>query len=357
MLDRTALSGYDMVGRPDRPISAVKPDADGETTMAAKQAYSALPFILAFDAARITEAAALAAAQFRGRGDEQAADDAATRAQDAALALFAAEAQVVIGGTSDDDATGARGQNMPFAGAGGLPVDLALVALEGATLCAKALPNALSVMAIAPRGDMLRVPDVYMKKIAVGPGYPEGLIDLDASPADNINALAKAKGVGVRELTVCVLDRSRHADLISEIRATGAAVQLISDGDVSGIIETADPASSGIDLYMGIGGAREGVLAAAGLFCLGGQIEVQLAPLGQEQHDLVAACGLHDPLRKRNAADLVPGDIIFAATGVTGGAFLDGVHFGDSIVETHTLVTHASAGLVRWLSTEHHERG
>ena len=324
--------------------------------MAAKQAYSALPFVLALDAARITEAAAVAAARFRGRGDEQAADDAAAKAQQEALLLLAAQARVVIG-PGEGELTDAPGQTDALVGAGGLAVDVALVALEGSTLCAKALPNALSVMAIAPRGNLLRVPDVYMNKIAVGPGYPDGLVDLDASPADNINALARAKGVAARELTVCVLDRSRHTDLIGEIRATGAAVQLISDGDVSGVIETADPASSGIDLYMGVGGAPEGVLAAAALCCLGGQIQVQLTPLGPEQHDLLAACGLRDPLRKRNGADLVPGDIIFAATGVTGGALLDGVRFGESVIETHTLVTHASAGIVRWLSTEHHERG
>jgi fructose-1,6-bisphosphatase II / sedoheptulose-1,7-bisphosphatase len=238
----------------------------------------------------------------------------------------------------------------------GPSVDIAVDPLEGTTICAKALPDSLAVLAMAEGGSLLHSPDIYMNKIAVGPGYPEGIVDLDASPADNLDALAKAKGCKVQDLTACILDRARHGELISNVREAGAGVKLIGDGDIAGIIHTANPYDTGIDIYMGVGGAPEGVLAAAALRCIGGQIQTRLHPLASDDAKRVAAMGIEDINRKYNMNDLARGDVIFSATGVTDGSMLKGVHFGRT-VKTHTVVMRSATKTVRWISTEHQVRG
>jgi fructose-1,6-bisphosphatase II / sedoheptulose-1,7-bisphosphatase len=232
-------------------------------------------------------------------------------------------------------------------------LDLAVDPIEGTTLCAKALPNALSVFAVAERGSLLKVPAIYMDKIAVGPGFPEGVVDLDASPADNLKALAKAKGVAVSELTVCILDRPRHGKLIEDVRATGAALRLIGDGDIAGVIHVTDLQETGIDIYMGIGGAPEGVLAAAALACIGGQMEGRLIALNDEQRARARAAGISDLTRKYGIGDMVSGDLSFAATGVTDGSLLEGVRFTKDAIFTQSVVMRASTRTVRWIRTEH----
>jgi len=209
---------------------------------------------------------------------------------------------------------------------------------------------------MAEGGSLLHSPDIYMNKIAIGPGYPEGLVDLDASVADNMNALAKAKGCKVEDLTACILDRSRHADLIKGVRETGAGIKLIGDGDIAGVIHTTNPEETGIDIYMGVGGAPEGVLAAAALRCIGGQIQTRLHPMKDEDAQRVAAIGIDDINRKYSMNDLAKGDVIFSATGVTDGSMLKGVSFGDTI-KTQTVVMRSATRTVRWISTEHQVKG
>jgi fructose-1,6-bisphosphatase II / sedoheptulose-1,7-bisphosphatase len=225
--------------------------------------------------------------------------------------------------------------------------------VEGSTLCAKALPNALSVLAVAERGSLLKVPTIYMEKIAVGPGFPEGLVDLDASASDNLKALAEAKNVGIGEITVCILDRPRHARLIEEVRAAGATLRLISDGDIAGVIHVTEPLETGIDIYMGTGGAPEGVLAAAALACIGGQMQARLVATNEQQRARARAAGIHDIGRKYQMRDMVTGDLSFAATGITDGSLLEGVRFTKEAIFTHTLVMRASTRTVRWIKTEH----
>jgi len=234
-----------------------------------------------------------------------------------------------------------------------LKVDLAVDPVEGSTLCAKALPNALSVLALAERGSLLKVPTIYMDKIAIGPGFPEGLVDLDASPTDNLKALAEAKGVPVSEITVCILDRPRHGKLIEEVRAAGAALRLIGDGDIAGVIHVTEPLETGIDVYMGVGGAPEGVLAAAALACIGGQIQGRLIAASEQHRARARAAGIHDLGRKYSMRDMVMGDLSFAATGITDGSLLEGVRFTREAVFTHTVVMRASTHTVRWMKTEH----
>jgi fructose-1,6-bisphosphatase II / sedoheptulose-1,7-bisphosphatase len=232
---------------------------------------------LALDIVRVTEATAVAAALWRGRGNEAAADEAAAAAMYRELARLPIEGVVVVGeGEENDTPLLYIGETVGADESSGLKVDLAVDPVEGSTLCAKALPNALSVLALAERGSLLKVPTIYMDKIAIGPGFPEGLVDLDASPTDNLKALAEAKGVPVSEITVCILDRPRHGKLIEEVRAAGAALRLIGDGDIAGVIHVTEPLETGIDVYMGVGGAPEGVLAAAALACIGGQIQGRL---------------------------------------------------------------------------------
>src|SRR6266849_4429283 len=231
----------------------------------------------------------------------------------------------------------------------GPKVDIAVDPLEGTTLCAKNMPGAIATMAMAEHGTLLNAPDVYMEKIAIGPGYPKGVVDLDATPEENIRALAKAKGVKPEEITVLVLDRPRHSELITAARKTGAAVRLITDGDVAGVIHTADSANTGIDIYIGIGGAPEGVLAAAALRCIGGQMQGRLILDSDEKQERAAKMGVKDPKKKYDMKEMVRGDCLFSATGVTTGALLKGVRFEPDRIFTHTVVMRSVTGTVRWI--------
>jgi fructose-1,6-bisphosphatase II / sedoheptulose-1,7-bisphosphatase len=241
-------------------------------------------------------------------------------------------------------------------GIGGPKVDIAVDPLEGTTLCAKNMPGAIATMAMAQGGTLLNAPDVYMEKIAIGPGYPNGIVDLDLPPGENITALAKAKGVKPAEITALVLERPRHAEIIAAVRKTGAAVRLITDGDVAGVIHTAQPDATGIDIYLGVGGAPEGVLAAAALRCIGGQIQCRLVLDTEEKRLRAAKMGVTDARKKYALEDMVRGDCIFAATGVTDGALLSGVKFGRRIIETETVVMRSATGTVRWIRAEHRSR-
>jgi fructose-1,6-bisphosphatase II / sedoheptulose-1,7-bisphosphatase len=299
---------------------------------------------LVLDAVRVTEIAAIAAWKLVGRGDEKAADQAAVDAMRTALNDLEIDGEIVIGEGERDEAPMLYiGEKV---GKGGPAVDIALDPLEGTTLTAKAMANALAVMAWAPKGTLLNAPDTYMDKIACGPGYSEGVIDLDASPADNVKALAKAKGVPVEEITVCVLDRPRHASIIESLRAVGARVYLITDGDVAGVMNTADP-ETGVDLYLGQGGAPEGVLACAALKCVGGQFQGRLVFRNADEKARAQRVGITDFEKKYVLNEIVRADAIFAATGVTKGALLDGVSFKDGFVHTHTLVMNSSTRTVR----------
>jgi len=305
--------------------------------------------VLVLEVGRVTEAAAIAAAKFRGRGNEKAADKAAVDAMRRELNRLHIRGRVVIGeGEMDEAPMLYIGEEVGIGD--GPEVDIAVDPLEGTTICAKAMPNSLAVLAIAERGGLLHAPDMYMNKIAIGPGYPEGIIDLDASPADNLNALAKAKGVPISEITACILDRPRHADLIKAVREAGAAVQLIPDGDIAGVIWTTDPEETGIDIYLGSGGAPEGVLAAAALRCIGGQMQGRLMPLKDEERERAAKMGA-DIDRKYTMEDMASGDVIFSATGVTDGSLLDGVHFRGDFAETETVIMRARTGTVRRIKT------
>jgi fructose-1,6-bisphosphatase II / sedoheptulose-1,7-bisphosphatase len=235
----------------------------------------------------------------------------------------------------------------------GPKVDIAVDPLEGTTLCAKNMPGAIATLAMAEGGTLLHAPDIYMDKIGIGPGYPKNVVDLDAPADENILALAKAKGVKPEAITAMILDRPRHADIIAAVRKVGAAVSLISDGDVAGVIHTADPDKTGIDIYLGIGGAPEGVLAAAALKCIGGQMQTRLVVDTDEKRERVAKMGIKDPRKKYGIDDMVSGDCLFAATGVTDGHMLRGVHFGKGVIETETVVMRSATGTVRWIRAEH----
>jgi len=305
--------------------------------------------VLVLEVGRVTEAAAIAAAKFRGRGNEKAADKAAVDAMRRELNRLHIRGRVVIGeGEMDEAPMLYIGEEVGIGD--GPEVDIAVDPLEGTTICAKAMPNALAVLAIAERGGLLHAPDMYMNKIAIGPGYPEGIIDLDAPPAENLHALAKAKGVPISEITACILDRPRHAELIKAVREAGAAVQLIPDGDIAGVIWTTDPDETGIDIYLGSGGAPEGVLAAAALRCIGGQMQGRLMPLKDEERERAAKMGA-DINRKYTLEDMASGDVIFSATGVTDGSLLDGVHFRGDFAETETVIMRAKTGTVRRIKT------
>ena len=309
---------------------------------------------LALDIVRVTEGTAVAAALWRGRGNEAAADEAAAEAMYRELERLAIEGVVVVGeGEENDTPILYLGETVGTGGATGLKVDLAVNPVEGSTLCAKALPNALSVLAVAERGTLLKVPAIYMDKIAIGPGYPEGLVDLDATPADNLKALALAKNVPVSGITVCILDRPRHAKLIEEVRGAGAALRLIGDGDIAGVIHVTEPLATGIDIYMGIGGAPEGVLAAAALACIGGQMHGRLVAPNEQQRARARAAGIVDLERKYHIRDMVTADLAFAATGITDGSLLEGVRFTKDAIFTHSVVMRASTRTVRWIKAEH----
>ncbi|MDR3506495.1 MAG: class II fructose-bisphosphatase [Caulobacteraceae bacterium] len=300
---------------------------------------------LVLDAVRVTEAAAIAAWGLAGRGDEKAADQAAVDAMRTALNTLDIDGEIVIGEGERDEAP------MLYIGekvgrGKGPAIDIALDPLEGTTLTAKAMANALAVMAWAPKGTLLNAPDTYMDKIACGPGFKDGIIDLDATPAENAAALAKAKGVKPSEITVCVLDRPRHAEIIASLRGLGARIYLITDGDVAGVMNTAEP-ETGVDLYIGQGGAPEGVLACAALKCVGGQFQGRLVFRNNDERARAERLGITDLGKKYSLHEIVRADAIFAATGVTSGALLDGVRFKDGFVHTHSLVLNSSSGTVR----------
>jgi fructose-1,6-bisphosphatase II / sedoheptulose-1,7-bisphosphatase len=320
----------------------------------AERAHEAIDRILSLEIARVTERAAISAARLRGRGDEKAADQAAVDAMRRELGTLAIAGSVVIGEGERDEAPMLYiGEAL---GIGGPKVDIAVDPLEGTTLCAKNMPGAIATMAMAQGGTLLNAPDVYMEKIAIGPGYPDGIVDLDAPPGENIAALAKAKGVKPAEITALVLERPRHAEIISAVRRAGAAVRLITDGDVAGVIHTAQPDATGIDIYLGVGGAPEGVLAAAALRCIGGQIQCRLVLDTEEKRVRAAKMGVTDARKKYALEDMVRGDCIFAATGVTDGALLTGVKFGRGSIETETVVMRSATGTVRWIRAEHRAR-
>ncbi|MCC4296362.1 class II fructose-bisphosphatase [Aurantimonas coralicida] len=311
--------------------------------------------ILTLEIARVTERAAVAAAHLRGRGDEKAADQAAVDAMRSELNTLAIEGVIVIGEGERDEAP------MLFIGeqvgtGEGPSVDVALDPLEGRTVCAKNLPNSLAVIAMTGRGSLLNAPDVYMEKIAVGPGYPEGVVDLAQPPEVNLQALARAKGVAVSEITACILDRPRHAPLIEAVREAGAAIRLIGDGDIAGVIHTTDPEQTGIDIYMGIGGAPEGVLAAAALRCTGGQIQGRLQLNTNDKRARAEKMGISDPYRIYSTNEMASGDVIFAATGVTDGNLLDGVRFYNDRIVTHTLLMRSRSRTVREMRAYHHDK-
>jgi fructose-1,6-bisphosphatase II / sedoheptulose-1,7-bisphosphatase len=300
---------------------------------------------LVLEAVRVTEAAAIAAWRLAGRGDEIAADQAAVDAMRTALNDLPIDGEIVIGEGERDEAP------MLYIGekvgkGGKLKIDIALDPLEGTTLTAKAMAGALAVMAWAPRGSLLHAPDTYMDKIACGPGYPAGIVDLDRTPAENVAALASAKGVEPSEITVCVLDRPRHAEIISSLRQIGARVYLINDGDVAGVINTADP-ETGVDLYLGQGGAPEGVLACAALKCVGGQFQGRLVFRNADERARAEQVGITDLDKKYDLHEMVRAEAIFAATGVTSGAVLDGVTVDRGFVRTHTLVMNSATHTVR----------
>jgi fructose-1,6-bisphosphatase II / sedoheptulose-1,7-bisphosphatase len=238
-------------------------------------------------------------------------------------------------------------------GAGGIKVDIALDPLEGTTLCAKALPNSIATMAMAEAGTLLNAPDTYMDKIAIGPGYPEGTVDLDADPADNIVSLARAKGVKPSAINALVLDRPRHEKIIARIRSTGASVRLIADGDVAGVIATTEPEATHIDIYLGQGGAPEGVLAAAALRCVGGQLQTRLVFRNDDERRRATKLGITDFHRKYMLDDLASGDVVFAATGVTDGTMLEGVRMDGAYVSTHSIVMRSHTRTVRWIKMRH----
>ncbi len=307
--------------------------------------------VLVLEMVRVTEAAAVAASTLTGRGDEKAADAAAVEAMRAALNELDMDGTVVIGEGERDEAP------MLFIGekvgtGNGPAIDIALDPLEGTTICATAGPNSLAVLAIAEKGGLLNAPDVYMDKIAVGPGYPAGIIDLDRSPTENVTAVAKAKGVSPRDIIVCVLDRPRHADMIAELRAVGCGVMLIGDGDVAGVIATSDPETM-IDIYMGSGGAPEGVLACAALRCVGGQFKGRLLFRNDDERARAAKWGVTDLDKQYDLTELARGDCIFAATGVTDGSLLAGVKRRPGKMTTESVVMRASSGTVRWVKGEH----
>jgi fructose-1,6-bisphosphatase II / sedoheptulose-1,7-bisphosphatase len=322
--------------------------------MTAIPASKVLDRVLVLEMVRVTEKAAISASKLIGRGDEKAADAAAVEAMREALNELAMDGTVVIGEGERDEAPMLYiGEKVGSAQGTGPKIDIALDPLEGTTITAKAGPNALAVLAIAEEGNLLNAPDVYMDKLAVGPGYPQGIIDLAKSPTENVRAVAAAKGVESGDIIVCVLDRPRHADLIAELRSLGCGIQLIPDGDVAGVIATTNE-DTNIDMYMGSGGAPEGVLAAAALRCVGGQFNGRLLFRNDDERGRARKWGIEDLNRIYKLEELAKGDCIFAATGVTDGSLLDGVHRRkDGTMTTESVVMRASSGTVRWVKGEH----
>ncbi|MGB3379673.1 MAG: class II fructose-bisphosphatase [Allopontixanthobacter sediminis] len=316
---------------------------------------SVLDRALVLEMVRVTEAAAIAASKLIGRGDEKAADAAAVEAMRRAFDELEIDGTVVIGEGERDEAPMLYiGEKVGGAPGRGPKIDIALDPLEGTTITAKAGPNSLAVLAAAEAGCLLNAPDTYMDKIAVGPGYPEGVIDLAKSPTENVRAVAAAKGVDPADIVVCVLDRPRHAKMIAELRSLGCGIYLIPDGDVAGVIAVTDEDTT-IDMYMGCGGAPEGVLAAAALRCVGGQFNGRLVFRNDDEKARARKWGITDLERIYKLEDLAKGDCIFAATGVTGGSLLDGVkRYKGGRMTTESVVMRASSGTVRWIKGEHH---
>jgi len=314
--------------------------------------FGSLARHLALEAVRVTEAAAMAAAQLMGRGDEKAADQAAVDAMRKALNTLDIDGTVVIGEGERDEAPMLYiGEKV---GTGkGPKVAIALDPLEGTTITAKGLPNGMAVLAMAPEGGLLNAPDVYMDKLAVGGGLPAGIVDMDRTPEQNIRALAKAKGVEPGDICACILDRPRHAELIAAVRKAGARILLIGDGDVAGVMAVTMP-GTGIDIYLGQGGAPEGVLAAAALRCMGGQMQGKLVFRNEDERGRAHRVGIKDLARKYTMHDMASADdLIFAATGVTDGSMLGGVHRQHGRVETHSVSMRAATRTIRWIRTQH----
>tara|TARA_E500000178_G_C17036713_1_gene763850 strand:- start:1874 stop:2848 length:975 start_codon:yes stop_codon:yes gene_type:complete len=307
---------------------------------------------LTLEIVRVTESAAIAAAKMRGRGDEKSADQAAVDAMRRQLNMINMSGTVVIGEGERDEAP------MLFIGekvgtGNGPKLDIALDPLEGTTLCAKAMPNSLAVLAISENKGMLNAPDTYMDKIAIGPGYTDGVINLDASPAENIIALSKEKGVSPDQISACILDRSRHSKHIESVRSVGASVYLIQDGDVAGVIATTNPNETNIDIYMGIGGAPEGVLAAAALKCIGGQMQSRLVINNADEERRAKKMGIENLDKVYTLNELVSKDVIFSASGVTDGSMVKGVNFMDGKVSVETIVMRSTNGTIRYINTEY----
>ncbi len=318
-----------------------------------KTPRGALDRVLTVEVMRVTERAAVSAARLRGRGDERAADQAAVDAMRRELNRLHIEGIVVIGEGERDEAPMLYiGEAV---GAGGDRVDIALDPLEGTTLCAKDMPNSLATLALASGGSLLNAPDVYMDKIAIGPGYPEGLIDLDMPADEAVRRVAKEKGVPTAEITACILDRPRHAELIRLVRETGAAIRLIGDGDIAGVIHTTDPIETGIDIYIGSGGAPEGVLASAALRCTGGQMQGRLILDSEAKVERAAKMGISDPAKVYRMEDMASGEVFFSATGVTDGNMLAGVKFARNYIQTETIVMRSSSKTVREIKARHQD--
>ena len=304
---------------------------------------------LSLGLARVAEQAAIASARLIGRGDEKAADQAAVNAMRTQLNLLDISGVVVIGEGERDEAP------MLFIGeevgnGRGPAVDIALDPLEGTTLTAKDMPNALTVIAMGPRGSMLHAPDVYMEKLAIGPRMPKDIVSLEMHPKERVEALAKAKNCGQADITVCVLERPRHEKIISELRTTGCAIRLITDGDVAGVIHCAETETTGIDMYMGLGGAPEGVLAAAALKCMGGQMWGRLIFRDDAERKRAAKAGISDLHKIYSKDDMVSGDVVFAATGVTDGSILSGIKREVGFFTTETILMRSKTGSVRRMS-------
>ena len=305
---------------------------------------------LALDLVRVTEAAALAASRWMGRGRKNEADGAAVEGMRRAFDSVAIEGTVVIGeGEMDEAPMLYIGEKV---GAGGPAMDIAVDPLEGTSITAKGGPNALAVVALAEHGNFLHAPDIYMDKIAVGGGLPEGVVDLDASVAENLRNLARAKRCEVGDLVVCMLERERHAELLAKCREAGARIMLLGDGDVAGVIAAAMP-EGGIDIYMGSGGAPEGVLAAAALRCIGGQMQGRLMYEDDAQIERARSMGVSDPRHKYTVGEMAKGDVMFAATGVTSGAMLKGVRRFPNGAFTHSMVMRSKSGTVRYIEAHH----
>ena len=307
---------------------------------------------MTLEVVRVTERAAVAAVSWRGKGDEKAADHAAVEAMRDELGRIPINGRIVIGEGERDEAP------MLFIGehvgrGDGMEVDVAVDPLEGTTLCAKNQQDSMCVLAIAERGGLLHAPDVYMEKIAIGPGYPDGVVDLDMSPSENVKSLAKAKGVPVNEISVCVLDRPRHSAIIEDLRSLGVPVKLIVDGDIAGIIHSANTEDSSIDLYLGLGGAPEGVLAAAAMRCLGGQMQGRLVLDSPDKKERAEKLGITDFRKKYSVEDLAGGDVLFTATGVTDGSLVPGVKIRARDVTTTTVVMRSWSGTMRWITARH----